>query len=336
LVLVFCLWGSWARAQQASTSFSLAYSVPTGCPARAAFASAVIARSRGAHLQSEAPRVALDVSLTGDAELASGTLAIQLSDGQGSHREIPAAACEQVLSSMALIAAMILDGGGLDDPPPVASVSERATLASAPPPAVGVHPDSAPHDQAALREQPGRAQEGAKRPAVSAMLGLGLQNGMAPGLVPRFFAGLGLVFERSSELAPSIDLVASVAESAREVTAYGDAQFRLVAFNLTGCPLRLAVSSGLALRPCLPFEVGVLRAAGDHTIAKRTQYMPWLGGGAGLRGELSLSRAWLLDLEGRATLLARADRFVFEPDSVVHQVPRVVFGLRLGLALQMR
>jgi hypothetical protein len=179
LVLVFCLWGSWARAQQASTSFSLAYSVPTGCPARAAFASAVIARSRGAHLQSEAPRVALDVSLTGDAELASGTLAIQLSDGQGSHREIPAAACEQVLSSMALIAAMILDGGGLDDPPPVASVSERATLASAPPPAVGVHPDSAPHDQAALREQPGRAQEGAKRPAVSAMLGLGL---LAAGL----------------------------------------------------------------------------------------------------------------------------------------------------------
>ena len=113
LALTLCLWGPSVRAEHGTATFSLEYSVPAGCAERAAFVSSLVSRSRGAHEVVEAPRVALAVALEGDRELAFGSLVIQLADGQESRREIPAAACAQVLSSIALIAAMILDGGGL-------------------------------------------------------------------------------------------------------------------------------------------------------------------------------------------------------------------------------
>jgi hypothetical protein len=133
LALAFCLSISSARAEHEAATFSLEYSVPAECPERAAFVSSLVSRSRGAHEQVHAPRVALAVVLDGDRERSSGTFGIKLADGQESRREIPAAACAQVLSSIALIAAMILDGGGLDDPPPSTSLGEpMAPLSPAP------------------------------------------------------------------------------------------------------------------------------------------------------------------------------------------------------------
>jgi hypothetical protein len=332
VTLAFCLVVSWAQAQQRSTTFSLTYSVPAGCPERDAFVRSLLSRARGAHVQSEAPQVALAVQLDGERDLTPGTLVIKLLDGQESHREIPAAACAQVLSSMALIAAMILDGGGLDDPPPSASAEPARDVPPPSPP----HPRLAPTAQRSVRTEPGgdaaAKREGQLRLALAAAIGA--QSGVAPDPVPRFFAGLGLVFERPGPWSPSLDVAASFTTTAREVTNYGDARFRLLTLTLTACPLRFALGTRVGLRPCLPLDFGVLRGKGENTLAERDQSMPWLGAGAALRAEMSVSRAWLVELQGGATVLARADRFVFEPDSVAHDVPRVVFGLRLGAALR--
>lgn len=331
-MLAFGLPVSWAEAQQRATTFSLTYSVPAGCPERDAFVSSLLARARGAHVQSETPEVALTVLLAGERELAPGTLVIELSDGQESHREIPAAACTQVLSSIALIAAMILDGGGLDDPPPSTSPDPVSDVPAPSPP----WPRAAPRLERNLRtarngDAPAK-REGQLRLAAAAAIGA--QSGVAPAPVPRFFAGLGLVFDRPGPWSPSLDVSASFTSSAREVTNYGDARFRLLALTLTGCPVRFALGARVGLRPCLPLDFGLLKVKGENTIDERDQTMPWLGFGAALRGELSVSRAWFVEAEGGASVLARADRFVFEPDRVAHDVPRVVFGLRLGVALR--
>ncbi|HWA78182.1 MAG TPA: hypothetical protein VG937_37860 [Polyangiaceae bacterium] len=332
LVLALCLSGPFAQAQSRSTTFSLEYSVPAGCPERRAFVNSLLSRARGAHVQGELPEVALFVELSGDRELAPGTLVIKLVDGQESRREIPAAACAQVLSSMALIAAMILDGGGLDDPPPRAFPDQANDLG---PPAT---PQLQPRAEQQLRTERIDTTTAMHRASLllAARAGLGPQSGVAPAVVPRFFLGLGLSSDRSGYWAPAVELTASVAAGAREMPPYGDARFRLLALTLSGCPLRFALGNRVGLRPCLPLEFGALHGAGENTLAKRQQDMPWLGVGAGLRSEVILSRAWLLELEGSATLLARADRFIFEPNQVVHDVPRVVFGLRVGAAYLVR
>jgi hypothetical protein len=61
--------------------------------------------------------------------------------------------------------------------------------------------------------------------------------------------------------------------------------------------------------------------------------MLWVGGGAAARLEARLAEVLALEAELGALLLGRADRFVFAPDSVVHQVPRVSLGASLGLVL---
>jgi hypothetical protein len=268
---------------------------------------------------------------------------VQLADGQESRRDIPEAHCSEVLSSMTVIAAMILDGGGLDDPAPTAPSSDEfgGSAASA---AVDA-PAWAPPRRAFVET----AESGTKGPSarsrtqLAALAGLGPQSGVAPVLVPRLFAGLGLVFEAAespnrddsaAQLSPSVDVTASFAEGQREVIGYGTARFRLLAITLTICPLRWPLSARFALRPCLPVELGVLRGMGENTEQERTQHMPWLGAGPALRIEASLSRALLLELEAHGTVLAREDRFVFEPDQIAHDVSRVVFGLRAAAVVR--
>lgn len=324
-VLGIATHGSWVEAQPVGPSFSLAYSVPSNCPEREDFVASLVSRSRGAHEVPESPRVALAVELEGSGERAWGTLTVKLADGQESRREIPAALCSEVLSSMAVISAMILDGGGLDATPPASDVA----VSPAPPTTPAQPPQQVLPDAAPPRPPPSRSE----RSRFSALLGVGPQSGVAPSVVARYFAGLGLVFERASLVSPTVDLTASLAQSGREQSDFGDARFRLLAVNLTVCPLRWSVSSSLVLRPCVPLELGSLRGIGDNTAADQTQYMPWLGVGAAGRAEYALSRVVRLELEARATVLAWSDRFVFEPDYVVHDVPRVALGLWIGPVL---
>lgn len=325
-------WSTRAGAEPEREPALRSYSVPNGCPERADFIAAITAKLEGGRSAGAEEDVSFDVVVHGDVERAWGTLSIRLRDARTSHRPIPPAGCADVLSSMAVIAAMILDGSGIDaaprDPWPV----ELPPAKTVPKASASPSTDSPLAARALSPAYPGPSEE--RRARWNARLGVGPQSGVAPGLVPRLYAGFGLEFERSGAFSPSLDVMASVAQSDQKVARYGEAQFRLVAVNANVCPIRWPASEpAWIFRGCLPVEVGELRGVGLNTLSARTQRMPWLGAGLGARAEWRLSRGFRIELEGRAIALGRADRFIFEPDEVIHRVPRFAVGLRIGAAL---
>jgi len=137
----------------------------------------VLSKTRRAHRT----RLSFDVQVHGNEERAWGSLIIRLADGQEWRREIPMATCTEVLSSMAVIAAMILDGAGLDDAP---AVSGNDAVPGAPiePQATSALPAS--HSETLAREAARPLSEGSSA-RWTVLLSGGPQSGVAPELVPR-------------------------------------------------------------------------------------------------------------------------------------------------------
>jgi hypothetical protein len=157
----------------------------------------------------------------------------------------------------------------------------------------------------------------------------GVQTGVAPDPSWALTAGVDIALGRDADAAPSARLRGSFASSSTEATAYGDAQFRLIGAELTGCTQRFPAAR-VGVRPCALVQAGDLRGKGDNTIDRKVRHMLWLGFGAALRFEVSASSRFGLELEASGTRLLRSDRFVFEPELVVHTVPEWAFGVRAG------
>lgn len=319
-------------ASEPGPSFSLEFAVPSGCPERQAFVAAVISRTRASEVPVGAAGFALHVEVEGDGERASGRLSIRLADGQQSSREIPAGSCREVLASMAVISALVLDGHGLDAPlpGPVATEAAQAPDANA--------PSSAP-EKPASRAAPAPTEStpnSAKRDPevrlrVRAVLQGSLETAVAPGVSPGIAAGGELALERSSWFSPSAELLGRFVAGGRETTRFGDARFQLLALSLATCPARFQPVRSLSLRPCLHFDAGQLRGDGRRTLERATERMPWVGLGAMLRTEAELASFLALQIEVRADALLQHDRFIFQPGVVAHDVPPWALGVGMGL-----
>jgi hypothetical protein len=74
---------------------------------------------------------------------------------------------------------------------------------------------------------------------------------------------------------------------------------------------------------CLRWEVGTLEGTGSHIAPADDVLRPWVASGPVLRGKWSLPWHLFLDAEGSALVRLLSDRFVFLPDRVIEQVPRV-------------
>lgn len=320
-------------------TFSLDYSVPEGCPDRAEFVRAVSARSSHARETESDAALALSVVITGERAQATGTLRMTLSDGQSAERPVPAAPCQDVLTSMAIIAAMVLDGGGLDAPTPSAGSTLGTPIgdtAPAPTPERPRRPPDAPRAAPA----PARAARGsdaapARTARWSAALLATAERGVAPSVVPGVEFGAGVTWAGSDGVGPGTRLGLRLAQSGTtEVASLGRARFRLITASWSACPTTWAVTRAVHVVPCALVEAGDLRGAGTTPRVSREEHMSWLGFGATLGVEVRLGSRFDAQLQAHGLRLARHDRFVFtaEPDHVVHDVP--AFTGRLGAGLR--
>jgi hypothetical protein len=316
------------RASEPERTFSLEFAVPPGCPDRRAFVAAVTSRARASEVATEATGFALKIEIEGEPERASGRLGIRLADGQESLREIPVGSCREVLTSMAVISALVLEGRGLDAPLP-ASPAAQTAISDAP-----SKLEREPPAELRARASPGASPGApAARLQIRGRLQGSVETAVAAGASPGIGFGAELSWQRASWLAPSGGLLGRFVAGGRESTRFGDAHFRLLAVSLTACPARFRPLRAASVMPCLLFDAGQLRGDGRRTLNRATQFMPWLGVGAAFRAEAPLATMLALELQAHATGLFHHDRFVFEPGLVAHDVPPLAFGLSAGLLL---
>jgi hypothetical protein len=343
LVVVGTLLASAARAStpEAGLAFSIAYSAPAECPGSTDFEQAVAARAPGTR-----PVVASEATLVFDAEVTkraaeySAVLWVTLPDGTRSRRDVTGETCAETLSTLAVIAALSLEGyrearnrenegaaSDAPDPPPLSppavEPAPKAALATAPTKADTV-----------VRDEPPARSANAFSPTPGVFVAGAWESAVAPSPPFGVLAGAELAFPGNGAWRPSVRLGIFYTLTASEVRAGGRAELRLIAARLFACPVALGVPRSPSVHGCLELDAGVLegRGLGPAVSSPNTRHMAWLGLGPGVRGEWPFAD-WL-SLEANAGLrgLAQHNRFKFDPETIVHDVPPISAGFALGVA----
>jgi len=324
-----CPWA--ADAGELPATFSVDYQAPASCSGEAAFVQSILLRSPAARLASGEPaEVRFRAEISEREGLTHGVLVVELRRGTTFRRAVPEAPCADVVASMAIIAAMVLDA--------VASGSEIPAEAEPPAP----EPRSAepvPPPPIAPVAAPSSAPPGARRSQSALSVGLAArvigESAIAPRLYPGEEVGLDWLVDVSEHWLPSFRLSGLHVGGPRVHTPLGTAQFRFLAVRLSLCPTRWPAHSAFGVRPCLNGDGGELRVKGLDTQNPHTRRVTWWAAGPSARLEWLPWRWAGLELEAGLVIPGRHDRFVFQPGPIpVHRVPDVGASVGLGAVLR--
>jgi hypothetical protein len=334
-----------ARAGEAHT-YAVSYSAPAVCPERPAFLEAIRTRATFASLVPSDADLAFDVRLVPEGELARGTLSVRFRAGERFAREVPAARCEDVTTSMAIMAGLLLSGALLPEPAPpeVTEPTPGSPVASATPSALLVPPPRSAAPPSGGAETPAKSEShtDARTPSRPLRFRAGayadgrLDFGVAP--FPAFGAvtGLDALVERDSWFSPSVRVgVVYVAGSASEAPL-GGAHMSLRAISVRACPVRLPLGKPFTLDACGLFEGGVLTASPRSTPGATGDVdMSWLGFGGAGKLEAAVGPQTAFEAELSAFGLLEHDEFVVQPGDVnVYTVPALSGAFSLGLVVR--
>lgn len=328
--------------------FSLQASSDAECPAIGSFSRRVLARTSRARLAtSESVDVAFVLSVERDAEGASGTL--EVTEGTAhSARNVRGASCEEVVDALALIAAVTLDPNASTRPianqdasPPTTAAEPARTEPVRPLPTLP--PRTEP-------PKPPASEFG--EPVPSWRFGGGVRGALTQGLAPDPVLAVGAFLSarlpnEGSTFEPlllaGLWLARSGEYDAR--TSAGDdlgtAQFRWLAGDVLGCPLRFPASGEFALRPCVGFEAGRLTGKGRAAKNSAEEGATWFAMTGSARLDWTLFDRFEIDLTAGGFLSLARDDFFFEPAPgssgtegvVVHEIPTAGFRASIGLGV---
>jgi hypothetical protein len=341
--------------------FFTVYAAPSECPTRAQFEGAVASRTAGSQaVERSTATLAFEVELTKRSDTFAGALVIELPDGSRSRRDAFGATCAEVVESLAVIAALSLEGyrsnaAGSGNPsaagaaPGAAASAETAAAArpqpeqqpaAPPPPAAAANPvapraPAAEPSRSALRWRPGLFAGAAWESAVAPNAPLG-----APNAPLGATAGFELAREPSGAFWPSLRLGVLFTGPATIERGSASAEFQLVTGRLSPCPLGFGKPRGASLHACLELDAGALRTDARGVANANPEWLPWLAAGLAARGELALAPWFALEATVGARLLARHYRLVFNssdsPDPVlVYDMPLVSAGVAVGVVARL-
>jgi hypothetical protein len=337
-------------ARAADDATFLEYEAGNACPDKTEFMEQVRARTPRVRFVSD-PKGARIFSVSvgvrdGDA---FGRISARRGGEKGAPREITGKTCAEVVSALALVAALAIDPHAAmataASGPAVASTAPAGSPAATP----------ADGDKAVPSAEPARAPASAATPANTfqdlpvtrpssrraGAIGGGLRGGAStwPASEPVVFANLSasVVYEAASDAvwSPALRLSAGRGESLTVRPSFGAARFIRTTVALDLCPFKFALSPRVALRSCAGFEGGSLEAIGigdasithtDHTslgwVALRETI--WLQG--------DLGKGWTLEVEGGLSEPLRRDTFVFAtPNVMITHIPAVEPLLAMGV-----
>lgn len=304
-VALVILSGSSATAL-AAPRVRIAYRAPEGCPDEAAFVTAVAAQSRPFERASRsAVRVrSLDAEIARSTGGFEGILRVREADGSTSEREVRGAACDEVTSALALVAALTID---------------TAPPAPSPPP-----PD----------EPDPIAPPSARRWSVVTALHAGAFFAMAPSVA----IGVSPQIEASPPVETPFDvrLGFTFAAAPREETAVGSADFYWFAARLEATPLSFS-RGPLAMGLVFGADAGAVLGRGVGVWLGREQWRPWLDLAVGARGSAMITPSFGFELGGGMLVPITRDTWVFQrPFAIVHQTPPVGAYVTAGIRVLLR
>jgi hypothetical protein len=272
-------------AEKSATPFRVEYSTGPQCEKLDRFSLELLARSR--HLRPAAPGeygFVFRIALYEERGQLRGRLSLREESGRETVRTVPGASCDEVVTALAVIAAVLVDSD--------------AGLNRAPEPEAGA-----------------RAQD-AELGALSAGAGVGfLRQG---GVAPSTRSGLGIeadiALETASLISPLFALSYNYTLSESVATPSGTASLKWWALRSSLCPVTWPLHGPLRLRACGIFDVGELEGTGERTELPATESMTWLAlGGSGRLSVVPFAGLALMLEAGLFAPLAR-DRFYFDPD----------------------
>jgi hypothetical protein len=271
--------------------------------------------------QGEEPALLFAVEITDAADGVHGRLTIREPDGRATERELTGEDCHDVVSALALVAAIQIDPnastGSLPLGPPGMSPAPLAT------------PPTSPASQEGTRAPMARRRGW----SVSLGAGASLQTAVAPEPILGLVLKSGIYAPPTDLSDPALYLSLYVARTPTLRRKGGDAELVWAFARLAACPFRWPSRTPAGLRPCLSLSGGALRGQGSNTREAAGRMAPWFAVGGLVAWELLLGRA-VLGAEGGFDVPLYTARFFFEPNETAFRVRLI--GLAADIHLGVR
>jgi len=310
-----------AFAASPGQPFRLEYWAEGHCPDAIEFARQIQTRApRLRPAEADEPALGFYAELVERSGSATGRLTARTPDGREVAREVRGATCDDVVTALALIAALAADPSQ-----PVAAPPTGAARVQPAAPAHRVH-DDLPVGEL---EPPD--------PALRWTFGVGGGLSFDSSIAPSPGYGLGVEFDAEgkggSALRPMFALSAIRAAAANTETKAGDASFTWLAFRGTACPLRWPEVTPLFIRPCLFLDAGVLQGNVSLAGVSRDQSKSWFAAGGFARVEALADEVLSFQLDGGVTAALKRDTFdAGSGDGNAFRVPSSGILGRIGLS----
>jgi hypothetical protein len=330
---------------QSSEAFGVDYVARETCPAATAFVAKITTRTHRAHLASANERARiLVVRVTPQGRRFLGRLTIRDPDGTEAERSLSAATCDEVVSGLALIAAVVLDPTALSEtaaPQTSPPVVEPGTIHEEPAPA---DPPVTPEPSPERPPQP--AAPVAKKPTAPAdrnesetsrrwQIALGLHAEVARGLSPAPLASVPLFLEiartpEGSVFAPAARIRFERAGSSSDISPAGGAHFTWTEASLDLCPIAWWPQPTLRAQACVRAEGGSVEAQAVNTTPARNDVRPWFMIGAPASGRWVVAGLFFLEIEAALLVPILRDRFFLRPDTTIFRAAPIAFSASAG------
>ena len=315
-----------AHAAPPGQPFRLEYWAHGHCPDAIEFARQIQTRApRLRPAEGDEPALGFYAELDARADSATGRLTARSPDGREVKREVRGPTCDDVVTALALIAALAAD--------PVQAIEVPSERRDAPRRRAPRTPDDAldepSFDPLSAPIEPDPTQRWTY--GVGGTLSFDSDIGPSPGY------GLGVVFEAEapggSALRALWSLSANRAAAASTETSGGTAAFTWLAFRLAGCPARWPEQTPLFLRPCGFIDAGELTASVSLGGDSRNVTHAWFAIGAFARIEALVGEIVSFQLDGGVSAPLRRGEFrAAEGAAAAFSVPPAGVLGRIGLS----
>jgi hypothetical protein len=262
-----------------------------------------------------------------------GRIATEWNGQRSGVRELRDKSCAQVVSALALTAALTID--------PEARLNMEPEAAKTPSTAATTPAQSQSQSQSHPQPQPPPSSKNTESnpssdasPASSTLeMHLGIEAGAAriitPGVMPALGAFGELAWIGSGLVSPSIRL--SLDSASNALATNRTANFTWLASELELCPIALRFGADTELRPCAAGAGGAILAKGRTVPEKYGQTRAWWSAGMSAHLSQRLSARFGVELFAALLLPLRARSFVFaNPSQEIARTPAESGELGLG------
>jgi len=310
-----------ASSSAAASPIATQYDAPEECPAEPEFLEDLMSRVDAIRRPDSGDSPwRIHVTLRASEDEFTGEITVEAGDGTATTRRVDGPHCNEVVSALALIAAVTIEATV------EARAAERASMVPI-----------APSPTRPEVDRPARSPAADQRRAINRDWTTGARflsmGAVAPAMLQGGAMYVGYEPPRSG-FDTRLRLSMAWFPSRRFEVDGSPAEVGWSGLRLEGCPVRLGLSDAAILAPCVTAGLGQLRAKGDFE-AGRVSASTWVDVGVGGELELPVYGNLTVGLQAAAIAPLTRDKLVFDgPSAVVHEPPRVGVFLAAGIAMR--